>query len=522
VRRIFFLILSVGVMMAQYTYTEHFYSPSNELFPNPERGFSAFRSSWLNAADIQSLRQNNITLIQRIHTMPQYNNGPLADSYLQNMVQDFNIARENGAKLLLRFSYTNNQNGADAPLQVILDQLDQLEPLFNQHRDVIAYIEAGFIGAWGEWYYSSNGLNNTDDRRSVLYKILDVLPPQRMAVVRTPGYKKAIFQTEEPLNYAQAFNQTRRARTGAHNDCFLASFDDYGTYEDVEEDKTYLNLDNRFVPQGGETCSPSAYSGCANALVDLERMRYSQLNSNYNLDVLNSWESGGCMDQIKRRLGYRLQLLRSFIQDNAYPGGLFELDLEIYNEGFASPYNPRLLEIFLENQDSGEIWGVIAVADPRLWMAGDTAFVTIRCGLPLNIPEGYYQVWLKLADPAPLLHNRPEYVVRLANTGIFDAANGYHNLGHTLAVSDTIWGTPYGGTNHFVPLDSLLLPPDQECLAGDVNEDEWVDVLDIVILVAHIIDSIALEECGPESGDVNGDGTIDVVDIVVIIGWILN
>ena len=452
------ILLFLEMPAAQfYTYTEHFYTPSDELFPNPERGFSAFRTSWLSAGDLQSLRLNNISLIQRIHTMPQFNNGPISDSYLQNMEQDFIIARENGVKFLLRFSYTNSQSGADAPLQVILEQLDQLEPLFHQYYDVIAYVEAGFIGAWGEWYYSSNGLNNTDDRRSVLYKILDVLPLQRMAAVRTPGYKRAIFQTNDPLDYGQAFNQTRRARTGAHNDCFLASINDYGTYSDVESDKTYLNLDNRFVVQGGETCNPSAYSGCVNALDDLERLHYSQLNSNYNMNVLDGWESEGCMPEIKRRLGYRLQLQRAFIQDDARPGGIFELDLDIYNEGFASPYNPRLLEILLQNQDSGEFWILISDEDPRLWMTGDTAAVTISGGLPEHIPQGQYQVWANLPDPAPNLHDRQEFAIRLGNEGLWDAATGYHDLGHVLNVSNSVLGAPYGGTNIFVPLDSLDL-----------------------------------------------------------------
>ncbi len=34
-----------------------------------------------------------------------------------------------------------------------------------------------------------------------------------------------------PLAANEAFNGTDKARIGFHNDCFLASADDYGTYE---------------------------------------------------------------------------------------------------------------------------------------------------------------------------------------------------------------------------------------------------------------------------------------------------
>ncbi len=91
----------------------------------------------------------------------------------------------------------------------------------------------------------------------------------------------------------------------------LQSATDYGTYldNDIEGDKNYLNLDNRFVPQGGETCCDCGYAGCENSLEDLARMHWSVLNKDYHPDVLKRWISEGCMDEIKRRLGYRFELI---------------------------------------------------------------------------------------------------------------------------------------------------------------------------------------------------------------------
>jgi len=428
------------------------YEESDTLFPNPERGFSAYRNSKITLSFIEALRNDNITVIQRIYTIPQFVNSPFTQDYLDLIESDFNTARQGGAKLVLRFSYTNDQNGDDAPLEIIFAQLDQLAPLFQKHYDVIAYVEAGFIGAWGEWYYSSNGLNNTTARRAVLFKELSVLPVERDVVVRTPGYKKAIFNFSDPLTPDSAFSGSFRARTGAHNDCFLSNRTDMGTYSSVEADKTYLNLDNRYVPQGGETCGASTYSVCSNSLIDMARMHWSVLNKDYHPDVINGWITNGCMDEIKRRLGYRLSLLQASLQDSVPPGGVFNLSFQIKNSGFASPYNPRNLEVILQNIETGDKYFLILNEDPRFWMAGDTVRVRVKAGIPADIPGGGYQTFLHLADPEPSIHNRPEYAIRLANADVWVDSTGYNSLLHTLTIDTNAPGEIYSGDSLFRPI----------------------------------------------------------------------
>ena len=55
-------------------------------------------------------------------------------------------------------------------------------------------------------------------------------------------------------------------------------------------------------------------------------------------------------------------------------------------------------------------------------------------------------------------------------------------------------------------------------LAGDINNDGNIDVLDVVMLVGHILNSDASEL---ESGDINGDGSINVLDVVALVSMIL-
>jgi hypothetical protein len=425
------------------------YQSTTDVFPNPERGFCHQASSPVTVSYARGVRAESMSLIWRIYTVPQFNNSPFTQEFLDLVAADCSAARTAGVKLVIRFSYTNDQNGADAPVAIIQQQLDQLKPVLDANYDVIAYMDAGFIGAWGEWYYSSNGLNNTNDRRTVLYKILSVLPADRMVVVRTPAYKQAIYQSTAALPPTEAFGKTNKARTGAHNDCFLASADDEGTYANVDADKTFLNLDNRYVPQGGETCNPSTYSVCSNALIDLARMRWSMLNQDYNQNVLSSWTSGGCMTEVQQRLGYRFRLVTATVPDSVRPGGTFGLTVSFVNDGWASPYNPRMIEVILRGT-AGKYY-LTLTDDPRFWQAGDSAKISVNAGIPAAMPAGSYSAFLHFYDPVAALKDRPAYAIRLANLQVWEDSTGYNSLLHNVVINSKASGSDYSGSRYFVP-----------------------------------------------------------------------
>ena len=57
---------------------------------------------------------------------------------------------------------------------------------------------------------------------------------------------------------------------------------------------------------------------------------------------------------------------------------------------------------------------------------------------------------------------------------------------------------------------------------GDANIDGAVDILDIVIIVGYIIDSVELTPDGLCHSDITNDGTIDILDIVTVVAMILD
>jgi len=292
------------------------YKPDSYIFPNPERGFYKYSdcnlgtgTGFLSAATLKSYRDKNISLIFRYFYLKNFKDMPLSQQALNDFETDMNTIRQSGMKCVLRFAYSGSEKEPDAPLSTILGHLEQLKPYLERNADVIAVLQAGFIGSWGEWYYTTNGLNNSGNRYMVLNKLLESMPARRMVVVRTPEYKREFFQRSTNLKQEEAFTQVNIARVGFHNDCFLASPTDYGTYNNVEVDKAYLNKECLYVPIGGETCPPDGVSAAnaTKAQADMRYLRWSYLNEDYYRGVNDQWITQGGMDNNNEELGVRYQ-----------------------------------------------------------------------------------------------------------------------------------------------------------------------------------------------------------------------
>jgi hypothetical protein len=342
--------------------------------------------------------------------------------------------------MILRFAYTTSTTGDDAPLSRVQSHLDQLAPYLSSNKDVIAVMQAGFIGAWGEWYYTQNFGNagtvtSTDwaNRKAVTDKLLSVVPSTRMIQLRTPKFKRTMYSTTA-VQPGNAYNGSALSRIGHHNDCFLASPDDFGTYENTSVEYPYLQADTTYVPMGGETCgSNPPRSNCPTATGELAQFHWSFINTDYEPTVLNSWNSGGCLADISKNLGYRFRLESGTYPATASPGGSLPVSFTVHNDGYATPFNPRNLELVLRNTSTGSTYKLAMSSDPRRWTAGASTTVAQTLTLPTNLPAGSYSLLLNLPDP--LLSTRPEYSIRLANQNTWDATTGMNSLLHTLTVS---------------------------------------------------------------------------------------
>jgi Domain of unknown function (DUF4832)/Domain of unknown function (DUF4874) len=482
------------------------YTVSTEDFANPERGFYIQADTYAsspspvpsNLATYRVSGKNSpgntytakISLLLRLFYLDTFVNAPISSNFLNSMQADFDSVRAQGDKVIVRFAYNQDQTRPfDEPTKArILAHIEQLKPLLQKNSDVIAALQEGFIGAWGEGYYTdvfySNGqatAQNWIDRADVLNALLAALPADRMIQVRTPQMKqKYVYGPTAPtgaapLSSAEAFSGSGAARIGFHNDCYLADATDEGTFsdydvgsgtsqQDITNLRNYLAQDTRYAPMGGETCAVNPPTDdCAsvggNADTDMAFSHYSFLNEGYNSAVDDNWAAHGCIEDIKRRLGYRLELVSGIFRTEARPGQAIPLTLEFQNAGYAAPYNPRGIELILRNAANGQKYfaELSRDTDARRWLPGTNEVLNAQLLLPPDMPPGNYEWLLNLPDPAPSLYGMIPYSIRLANSNavssagavlgdLWDPATGYHDLRQTLVVNDTATNAAPGGS----------------------------------------------------------------------------
>jgi hypothetical protein len=416
---------------------------TTSIFPNPERGFfTGSDTCTFDLPTLQNYRNSmNISIVRCEVNLAPFVNSNIDNATLAHFDSAMALIRQAGLKAIVRFGYSWDISATprDTTKAWMLTHIAQLKPYLQSNSDVIASMEAGFIGIWGEWYYTdyfgTNGVINTQqwqDRQDVLQALLDALPATRAVELRTPLFKQH-FYGAAALTATEAFTNTYKARVGHHNDCFVASATDFGTYTDATADKAYLAADALYTPQGGETCALSAFSDWANASNDMNMLHYSYLNSEYNTDVLNSW--GSNIDIAKRNLGYRFALESGSYPQSAVAGGSISVSFNVHNSGYAAPFNAHNVILVLRDTGGSALYKLSMNADPRRWTPGATTTVSETLSLA-GVPAGTYDLLLDLADPAPALATRPEYAIRLANSGgLWEAGTGFNALNHTLQVT---------------------------------------------------------------------------------------
>lgn len=423
------------------------FKEDNSVISNPERGFYIRRdfrkpSELISNTEIKNkIKAEKHSLVFIDFRLEDFvNKSTISNEMIQMMQKNFDIVRENGIKVLIRFAYSStSEEGAgvifDADEDIVLKHIAQLKPLLERNKDVIAVIEAGFIGGYGEWYYSTYYGNkdqaNHDKRKRILKAILDTFPKDRMVSVRTPAIKTiflGINAENGALSQGEAFTQSYKARLGHHNDCFLANEDDEGTYKNSAE-RTYTQIDSKYTVMGGETCTPpNGYSECNKAIQTMRDYHWSYLNMSYHGSMISDWRKSGCFTKIQNNLGYRFVLKEVQYSKKILAGQDYEMSLSFENKGFASPYNPRVAYIKFRSVEDSKMYLTHKIEyNPQFWFTGSHN-VKIKMKLPNNLPNGKYDVLLHLPDVSPSIANRPEYAIRFANVNTWEDKTGYNKL----------------------------------------------------------------------------------------------
>ncbi len=379
--------------------------PGRGFYRHTERRSAADPAPGLGT--LREWRREGITLVMRVCYLGEHRDGAMSDAYLDALRADFGVIREAGMKVIVRFAYSSSMEGADsqqAGEPVVLRHVEQLAPVLAENADVLHCLQAGFLGAWGEWhavhpdFQAPDGSLSAPAARRLLSALLKAVPEPVHLQVRTPWQKMMLFEDDMP----------GADRVGHHNDCFLASPNDVGTYRDREGEIAWLEQETRTLPMGGETCGvhlPRSSGG--SALKELARLHFNYLNLDYHPDVLDGWRRDGSFDEIAARLGHRLRLESA----EEGPAGV---KLVFLNEGFAAPLRNRPLEW---RNGEGEV-RVVDGFSARSLDPGERRVVELAgASLPLEI---------RLPDPSESLRPRGDYATRIVN--LEPQASGWHRI----------------------------------------------------------------------------------------------
>lgn len=427
------------------------YQPSEEIICNPERGFFTHQEyatdndNAITPEFLKECRDKGMSIIFTAYYMKDFKDKLISEEYLQRIRNNMLALRRGGAKAVLRFAYTSSESEKpwDAPWEITEQHIRQLKPIIDEYSDVICILEAGFIGVWGEWYYTDHynyqpKKGEYGPRRKMLDALLKMMPQDRMISVRYPVAKLFTFNIShtDTITRQTAYDGSDLSRISFHNDCFLADIDDTGTFGENPDYRKYWEWESKYVAMGGETCKLSEYSNCENAVVDFAKYHWSYINIDYHPAVINQWEDEHCMNEIKKRLGYRFTLSEGYFTPKGEVGNPYEIVLNLQNTGWAAPFNPRDVEIvFVHKKKKADELRIKLNEDPRFWFPGERVSIKAQFELPKSMPAGEYDIYLNLPDPRPTISSRWEYSIQLANKGVWDKRYGYNKI-HTATLTD--------------------------------------------------------------------------------------
>jgi hypothetical protein len=302
------------------------YTLDDSIISNPERGLQKYSktgsnyhstlTSNINVTSWTGYRtgSDKVTVIYRYFMLDQFMMSNINTNYLTNIQTDFNRIREAGLKVIIRFAYTEEcleecvlGNVIQQPTKAqILTHITQITPLLEDNKDVILTHQAGFIGTWGEWYYTGSeefghanttGLTTTqwNNRKDVVDAMLDATPIEIPIQLRYVAAKTRMYGTTT-LNDLTAHTGTTNSRIGFYNDAFLNNYGDQGTYTyyngsiftSIGETQSvigtlghnFLINETKYTPMTGETngLNPPRTLG-DNAVLELDLANFTTLNS---------------------------------------------------------------------------------------------------------------------------------------------------------------------------------------------------------------------------------------------------
>ena len=445
----------ISLSAANVTYV----ADNKTIFKNPERGFTEELNGKVtvsnpyrikNHIDSNWGKNDKMTMPVVLYNFGNFKSQDLPDAILNGFDEDMAVLRSMGLKCVLRFAYTERESDkVDATPEWAHRHLQQLKSHLEANKDVIYVLEAGFVGVWGEWYYSANYGDETQhvtaNRRKIIEYLFENTPSDMFILFRYPMIQQEYLHDKNPLTSSEGFSGSQKARMGCHNDAFLHDWGNMGTYasDDKSDDpkvRQYVATQCLYTPNGGETNIDDddalAERRYSQAPSEMATYHWSFCGSTYAMPVIRRWRTSGLFDTLNVYMGYRYNLHSAQFSDQAAPGGKANVVISIRNVGYAPLYNARTAYIVLKNNN--KTYALPLQADPRRWLPnGAWSLIREQVDIPANVAEGTYHLYLWMPDQHESIKNDPRYAIRFGNVNVWDQNTGYNDLGATITISNS-------------------------------------------------------------------------------------
>ncbi len=411
-------------------------------FPNPERGFHYIAdlpsSGW--EQSLQIIKGDGLRLVFASLNLRDYRTQPIASSFLAAIQQGLDAARRYGLKVVLAPMYDSvGAADNDTTIDWVKVHTGQLKPLCAANADVIAYVQAGFVGMWGEWHDSSSGLDLKDNMRAVRNLVMDMVPsPIPVQFPKIWALQEEWYPTV--LGPGVAFDGSPQSRAGFNNMCFMAGKNDSYYFpgpwnlldhlitKSEAEERAYAAALTEYAAFGGETCDnhPSeerlscsgSTDGAGNPggiLAEGPRYHLAYLNRGYFDGYMNTWINEGCFDTVSRSMGYRFQLDAVTHQSTAQPGQTVDVDVAMRDVGWSRIFSARKMMVTLVNGNTSITAESVVDLRQLPSQAASSSHVLAHVSIPVGTAPGTYAVHLSMPDVYPRTAGVADYAIRPAN-----------------------------------------------------------------------------------------------------------
>lgn len=397
-----------------------------------------------------------ITLAQVYFYLTGYRGTEIDSAGFQAMQVYFDTLRAHGLKALLRFAYSTDPGVNDASQADMLRHIGQLRPFLEKNKASIHVLQAGMIGAWGEWHSERKRVS----RKKMLRTLADAVPGDMYLQVRLPAFRKLLGRRNPAL-----------CRTGLHDDSFFGKTKakPYGNGGFDPGTRMYRAALEQAAqsPQDGElywsswNLSNGIYCDGYQAVERLAELHFTSLSAVHGYkdhpqkesetamgrwkeqEITPEWlsargipcdpawfrrETGeqaprSVFEYVRDHLGYRFQAKTLWIEGALQAGGQIELRLSVANYGFAAGFHLQAGFALLDQ--TGKVYCERPAGDSSGWRAaqpggaGEVPLYEARATLALPKECGEYRL-------AFFLCNGAGQCARLANR--LEAAGGYHIL----------------------------------------------------------------------------------------------